>query len=183
MELVDIKEVKPNPKNPRFIRDEKFRKLVRSIEEFPDMLNKRPLVVFTDKDGKYVVLGGNMRLRALQELKIKEVPIIKADEWTEEQKNEFLIKDNVGFGDWDWDQLANEWDGGLLTDWGLDVPSYFEETSLDGFFNEPEPEDEKASNKIILEYPEDECAEIKTMLLNLATTPEDAVKKLLDWRK
>lgn len=127
MELVKISEVKPNPKNPRFIRDEKFRKLVRSIEEFPDMLNKRPLVVFTDKDGKYVVLGGNMRLRALQELKIKEVPIIKADEWTEEQKNEFLIKDNVGFGDWDWDQIANEWDAELLNDWGLFVPEIPEE--------------------------------------------------------
>ena len=122
MKLVKISEVKPNPKNPRVIKDGKFQKLVKSIQEFPDMLNKRPLIVFTDVDGKYVVLGGNMRLKALNELKFKEIPVIVADEWTEEQKHEFLIKDNVGFGEWDWDSLANEWDVEKLDDWGLDVP-------------------------------------------------------------
>ena len=122
MKLVKITDVKPNPKNPRVIKDGKFQKLVKSIQEFPDMLNKRPLIVFTDVDGKYCVLGGNMRLKALNELKFKEIPIIVADEWTEEQKNEFLIKDNVGFGEWDWDSLANEWDAEKLDDWGLDLP-------------------------------------------------------------
>jgi len=122
MKLVKISEVKPNPKNPRIIKDGKFQKLVKSIQEFPDMLNKRPLVVFTDVDNKYVVLGGNMRLKALNELKFKEIPVIIADEWTEEQKAEFLIKDNVGFGEWDWDSLANEWDVEKLDDWGLDLP-------------------------------------------------------------
>jgi DNA modification methylase len=122
MQIVKISEVKPNPKNPRIIKDGKFQKLVKSIQEFPDMLNKRPLVVFTDVDGKYVVLGGNMRLKACKEIGLKEIPIIVADEWTEEQKNEFLIKDNVGFGEWDWDSLANEWDVELLNDWGLDLP-------------------------------------------------------------
>jgi DNA modification methylase len=122
MKLVKISEVKPNPKNPRIIKDDKFKKLVKSIQEFPDMLNKRPLIVFTDVDNKYVVLGGNMRLKALKELKHETVPIIVADEWTEEQKNEFLIKDNVGFGEWDWDSLANEWDAEKLDDWGLDLP-------------------------------------------------------------
>jgi len=122
MKLVKISEVKPNPKNPRIIKDGKFQKLVKSIQEFPDMLNKRPIIVFTDVDGKYCVLGGNMRLKALNELKFKEIPIIVADEWTEEQKNEFLIKDNVGFGEWDWDSLANEWDVEKLDDWGLDLP-------------------------------------------------------------
>jgi DNA modification methylase len=122
MKLVKISEVKPNPKNPRIIKDGKFQKLVKSIQEFPDMLNKRPLVVFTDVDGKYCVLGGNMRLKALNELKYTEIPVIIADEWTEEQKNEFLIKDNVGFGEWDWDSLANEWDAEKLDDWGLDLP-------------------------------------------------------------
>jgi DNA modification methylase len=122
MKLVKISEVKPNPKNPRIIKDGKFQKLVKSIQEFPDMLNKRPLIVFTDVDDKYVVLGGNMRLKALKELKHETVPIIVADEWTEEQKNEFLIKDNVGFGEWDWDSLANEWDVEKLDDWGLDLP-------------------------------------------------------------
>lgn len=118
---VKISEVKPNPKNPRVIRDEKFQKLVNSIQEFPDMLNKRPLIVFTDTDGKYIVLGGNMRLKALKELKYKEIPVIIADEWSDEQKNEFLIKDNVGFGEWDWDILANEWDAEKLDEWAIDV--------------------------------------------------------------
>lgn len=127
IKTVKITEVKPNPKNPRVIRDNKFQKLVKSIEEFPDMLNKRPLIVFTDVDGKYCVLGGNMRLKALNELKYKEVPIMLADEWTEEQKAEFLIKDNVGFGEWDWDQLANEWDVEKLDDWGLYVPELAED--------------------------------------------------------
>jgi len=122
MKIVKINEVKPNPKNPRLIKDDKFKKLVKSIEEFPDMLNKRPLIVFTDVDGKYVVLGGNMRLKALKELNYKEIPIILADEWTEEQKAEFLIKDNVGFGEWDWDSLANEWEVDKLEEWGLDLP-------------------------------------------------------------
>lgn len=121
---VKISEVKPNPKNPRVIRDGKFQKLVKSIQEFPDMLNKRPLIVFTDVDGKYCVLGGNMRLKALNELKYKEIPVILADEWTEEQKSEFLIKDNVGFGEWDWDSLANEWDAEKLDNWGVDVPIF-----------------------------------------------------------
>jgi DNA modification methylase len=122
MQIVKISEVKPNPKNPRIIKDGKFQKLVKSIQEFPDMLNKRPLVVFTDVDNKYIVLGGNMRLKALNELKYTEIPVIIADEWNEEQKAEFLIKDNVGFGEWDWDQLANEWDAEKLNDWGLDLP-------------------------------------------------------------
>jgi hypothetical protein len=122
MKLVKISEVKPNPKNPRIIKDGKFQKLVTSIKEFPDMLNKRPLIVFTDVDNKYVVLGGNMRLKACKEIGLKEIPIIVADEWTEEQKNEFLIKDNVGFGEWDWDSLANEWDAEKLDEWGLDLP-------------------------------------------------------------
>jgi ParB-like chromosome segregation protein Spo0J len=136
MKLVKISEVKPNPKNPRIIKDGKFQKLVKSIQEFPDMLNKRPLVVFTDVDGKYVVLGGNMRLKACKDIGLKEIPIIIADEWTEEQKNEFLIKDNVGFGEWDWDSLANEWDVEKLDDWGLDLPIIMDEPSLDELIGE-----------------------------------------------
>jgi ParB-like chromosome segregation protein Spo0J len=133
---VSIKDVKPNPKNPRVIRDGKFQKLVTSIKEFPDMLNKRPLIVFTDVDGKYCVLGGNMRLKALNELKYTEIPVIIADEWTEEQKAEFLIKDNVGFGEWDWDQLANEWNTEKLEDWGLDLPIIMDEPSYEDLIGE-----------------------------------------------
>jgi hypothetical protein len=120
--IVSIADIKSNKTNPRNITPEKLEKLKKSISDFPDMLNKRPLVCFTDKDGKYVVLGGNMRLKACEELGIKELPIILADGWTEEQKNEFIIKDNVGFGDWDWDILQNEWDLENLNQWGLNVP-------------------------------------------------------------
>jgi hypothetical protein len=119
--IENIKNIKVNSKNPRIIKDDKFAKLVKSIREFPEMLEKRPIICFTDVDGKFVVLGGNMRLKASQEVGLKELPIILADDWTQEQRNEFLIKDNVGFGEWDWDMLANEWDSENLTDWGLDV--------------------------------------------------------------
>ena len=150
IKTVKITEVKPNPKNPRVIRDNKFQKLVKSIEEFPDMLNKRPLIVFTDVDGKYCVLGGNMRLKALNELKYKEVPIMLADEWTEEQKAEFLIKDNVGFGEWDWDSLANEWDAEKLVEWGIDLPvnNYFdlnEDEEQEDSFSDPKGSDDDYS--------------------------------------
>ena len=121
---VSINQIKVNPKNPRILKDEKFFKLKKSLEDFPEMLEKRPLVVFTDKDGKYVVLGGNMRLKVANELGFKELPIIVADDWTEEQKAQFLIKDNVSYGDWDWDLLANEWDVELLNDWGIDIPNF-----------------------------------------------------------
>ena len=124
MEKVKISAIKANSKNPRVIKDDKFKKLVKSIQDFPEMLEKRPLVCFTDIDGKYVVLGGNMRLKAAQEVGLKELPIVLADDWTQEQRDEFLIKDNVGFGEWDWDQLANEWDAGKLDEWGLDVPNF-----------------------------------------------------------
>jgi len=121
MQVVKISRLKSNPKNPRIIRDHKFELLKKSIQEFPDMLEKRPLVCFTDADDKLVVLGGNMRLKAAKEIGLKELPVVLADDWTEEQKAEFLIKDNVGFGDWNWDDLANEWDNDSLKDWGLDV--------------------------------------------------------------
>jgi ParB-like chromosome segregation protein Spo0J len=122
MEYRSIAEIKSNPKNPRIIKDDKFAKLVKSIRDFPQMLEKRPLVCFTDTDGKLVVLGGNMRLKAAKEVGLKQLPVVLADDWNEEQKNEFLIKDNVGFGEWQWDELANEWDAEQLSDWGLDVP-------------------------------------------------------------
>jgi DNA modification methylase len=120
MQLVKISEVKTNPNNPRTIKDDKFAKLVKSIKEFPEMLNLRPIVVNDDM----IVLGGNMRLKACKEAGLKEVPIIKASNLTEQQQKEFIIKDNVGFGDWDWDSLANEWDADEITEWGLDIPNF-----------------------------------------------------------
>jgi len=120
MQIVKISEVKPNPNNPRIIKDDKFAKLVKSIKEFPEMLNLRPIVVNDDM----IVLGGNMRLKACKEAGLKEVPIIKAKNLTEQQQKEFIIKDNVGFGEWDWDQLANEWEADDLAEWGLEVPDF-----------------------------------------------------------
>ena len=118
MELVKITQVRPNENNPRFIKDHKFKKLVTSIKEFPEMLKLRPIVV----NNEMVVLGGNMRLKACKEAGLKEVWILKAEELTEAQQREFIVKDNVGFGEWDWDILANEWGVDLLEDWGLDLP-------------------------------------------------------------
>ncbi len=119
-ELIPISKVKANPNNPRIIKDEKFKKLVKSIQEFPQMLEIRPIVV----NEEMIVLGGNMRLKACQEAGLKEVHIIKASDLTEEQQKEFIIKDNVGFGEWDWNDLANNWDSDKLEEWGLDIPGF-----------------------------------------------------------
>jgi hypothetical protein len=120
IQKVKIQEVKLNPNNPRIIKDDKFAKLVKSIQELPQMLEIRPIVVNADM----VVLGGNMRLKACKEAGLKEVPIIIADNLTEEQQREFLIKDNVSGGEWDFEMLTNEWDVDELTEWGLDVPNW-----------------------------------------------------------
>jgi len=117
---VNIASVKENPDNPRFIKDSKFKKLVKSIKAFPEMLEKRPIVV----DEDMIVLGGNMRLKACKSAGLFEVWIDIAQGWTEEQKQEFIVKDNVGFGEWDWDILANEWDVQKLVEWGVDLPVF-----------------------------------------------------------
>lgn len=116
-----LSEIKINPKNPRIIKDDRFKKLVKSVEEFPKMMKLRPIVI--DEQG--MVLGGNMRLKVLQHLKFKEIPdewVKRADELTEDEKQRFIVSDNVGFGDWDWDALANEWDAVKLEEWGLEIP-------------------------------------------------------------
>jgi DNA modification methylase len=118
IQKVKISAIKSNPNNPRLIKDDKFHKLVKSIKEFPQMLELRPIIV----NDEMVILGGNMRHKACIEAGLKEVTIVKASELTEEQQKEFIIKDNVGFGEWDWDILANEWDVEKLDDWGLDLP-------------------------------------------------------------
>ena len=115
-----LTDIKSNPNNPRIIKDDKFKKLVASIKEFPQMLSLRPIVVNDDM----IVLGGNMRLKACKEAGLKEVPVIKASDLNEDQQKQFIIKDNVGYGEWDWDMLANEWDAEDLVEWGLDVPVF-----------------------------------------------------------
>jgi site-specific DNA-methyltransferase (adenine-specific) len=136
---ISIDKILINPNNPRLIKDDKFKKLCKSIQEFPEMLELRPIVVNKDM----IVLGGNMRLKACQEIGLTEVPIIVAENLTEEQQREFLIKDNVSGGEWDWDILANEWEVEQLTEWGLDVPINLE-TELEAVeddFNEEPPEE------------------------------------------
>ena len=117
IQKVSISSIKENDANPRFINKHKFQKLVNSVKEFPEMLSLRPIVV--DKDN--IILGGNMRFKACKEIGLKEVYIIQADDLDEKKAQEFIIKDNVGFGEWDWDILANDWDTDLLEDWGLDL--------------------------------------------------------------
>lgn len=120
MNGIELKSLKPNVNNPRYISDGKMKELVKSLQAFPKMMELRPIVV--DNDG--VILGGNMRYRALQELGYDVIPNIWvkwADELTEEERREFIIKDNVPFGSWDWDILANQWDQADLEDWGLQV--------------------------------------------------------------
>jgi len=112
-----INELKPNLDNPRIIKDDKFKKLVQSIKDFPEMLELRPIVV----DENMTILGGNMRHKACIEAGLKEVHVKIAKGLSEEQKKEFIVKDNVGFGEWEWDILANEWNSLDLSEWGLDV--------------------------------------------------------------
>lgn len=113
-----IASIKANPNNPRLIKDDKFHKLVKSIKDFPEMLNLRPIVINSDN----IVLGGNMRLKACKEAGLKELPVILADDLSEEQQRQFIIKDNVGYGEWDWEDLANNWDADKLEEWGLEIP-------------------------------------------------------------
>ncbi len=115
--ITKLSAIKRNPNNPRIVNDDKFQKLVKSIQDFPKMLEIRPIVVNDDM----IVLGGNMRLKACKEAGLSEVPVIKVSDLTEEQQREFIIKDNVGFGEWDQDLLREEWDVDLLDDWGLEV--------------------------------------------------------------
>lgn len=119
-EKLPISSIKSNPNNPRIIRDDKFTKLVESIKSFPQMLEIRPIVVNDDM----IVLGGNMRLKACKEAGLKTIPVIKASDLTEEQQREFIIKDNIGFGDWDWQMIAAQWNDTPLDDWGMDVPTF-----------------------------------------------------------
>jgi hypothetical protein len=120
IEEIKIGLIKPNPNNPRFIKDDKFKRLVHSVKNFPKMLQLRPIVVNND----LVILGGNMRYQACKAAKFKTIHIVKADDLTKEEQDEFIIKDNSGFGEWDWEILANEWNTSDLIEWGLDIPDF-----------------------------------------------------------
>ena len=171
---VKISEIKNNTNNPRIIKDDKFKKLVKSIKEFPEMLEKRPIVV----DETMMVLGGNMRLKACLEAGLKEVWIDVAEGWTEDQKQEFIVKDNVGFGEWDWDTLANEWDIEMLEDWGLDIPDFAVKEL------EAEEDDYEIPNEIETDIVIGDLFEIgEHRLLCGDSTDSDQVAKLMNGEK
>ncbi len=167
-EKVKISKIKNNPNNPRLIKDDKFKKLVKSIKEFPEMLEIRPIVV--DKDN--IVLGGNMRLRACQEAGLKEVHIIQADKLTEKQQREFIIKDNVGFGEWDWDDLANEWNTEELEDWGLDLPVYIEDSDEFGTDFSLADGDKEPFQQMTFTLADEQAEQIKNAITDIKQTEE-----------
>tara|TARA_R100001463_G_scaffold22722_5_gene54545 strand:- start:4728 stop:5237 length:510 start_codon:yes stop_codon:yes gene_type:complete len=154
---VKIEKIKSNPNNPRIIKGNKFKKLVKSIKEFPEMLKLRPIVV----NKEMIVLGGNMRLKACIDAGLKELWIAKAWELTPEQEQEFIVKDNSSFGEWDWDMLANTWNTTKLKEWGLDTPKFDLDENVKDYSNEinenfrveveciDEEEQEKLYNELI----------------------------------
>jgi DNA modification methylase len=173
-ELVSIKLVKSNPNNPRIIKDDKFAKLVASIKEFPKMLEIRPIVVNDDM----IVLGGNMRLKACIHAGLKEVPIIKVTDLTEQEQKQFIIKDNVSGGEWDWNMLANEWDAEELDAWGLDVPDFGKELEAE------EDDFETPEGGIETDIVLGDLFEIgEHRLLCGDSTDSDAVAKLMNGQK
>lgn len=138
---VNINEVKLNPKNPRVIKDDKYKKLMKSMDEFPEMLEIRPIVV----DEDMTILGGNMRFQAAKELGWNEITVLITKDLTDEQKAEFLIKDNVNFGEWDWSILENDWTLEKINDWGVDyfqLPVEADYSILDDF------EDDETNDKL-----------------------------------
>jgi ParB-like chromosome segregation protein Spo0J len=147
MTTTPINKIKSNPNNPRVIKDDKFKKLVQSLKDLPEMAQVRPIVVNQDM----IVLGGNMRLKAMKEAGWKEAPVAIVD-WNEDKQRQFIIKDNVGFGEWDWDMLANEWDAESLGEWGLDVPIIMSEPSMDELIGEDK--NKPATLKITFTSPE-----------------------------
>ena len=173
-----ISEIKLNKKNPRLIKDYKFEKLKKSITEFPKMLELRPIIIDNDN----IILGGNMRYQALKDLGYKELPdnwVKKSSELSEEEKQRFIIADNVGFGDWDWDILANTFDSELLLDWGLDVPSFeVFEGNIEDFITD-EQNETKNTNKIILEYNKIDYNKVIEAFTKHTGSKEQIIYKLL----
>lgn len=183
MKLTDLKQ---NPKNPRIIKDDKFKKLVKSLQEFPEMMEKRPMVCVTDTvDGKLFPLGGNMRLKALKELKYKDIPdswVMLADDWTEEKRQEFIIKDNVGFGEWSWDELNTDWDLQQLEEWGVDLPEELgEEINYSDKNKEIYTDEFSDKMEIKLYFTEDEYKFVIDRFSYFGVVKEEVLLKLLKY--
>jgi len=163
---VKITEVIANPNNPRLIKDDKFKKLVKSIQDFPDMLNVRPIVVNKDM----VVLGGNMRLKAIKEAGIKEINVEIVD-WSEDKQKEFIIKDNASFGEWDWSDLANNWDSEELTDWGVDIIGFSNVQDLGEDFSLPNG-DKSPFQQMTFTLADEQAEQIKNAIEEIKSTEE-----------
>ena len=176
---IKLSKLKVNPANPRQIRDERFEILKKSLTEFPEMLVKRPIAY--DETNDNMVLGGTQRLKALKELGYKEIPenwTVKCGDWSEEQKQRFIISDNVELGEFNFDMLA-DFDKDLLVEWGVELPQVFE-GNLDDFFQEDNEPEKESVDKIVLNYTEEDCKKVKESLLKIAKTYEQAVWKLLE---
>ncbi len=168
MKKFKISEVKLNPNNPRLIKDDKFEKLVKSIKEFPEMLDIRPIVVNKDM----VILGGNMRFKACKEAGLKEIPVIVAENLTEEQQREFLIKDNTSGGEWDFEVLANEWDNEQLEDWGLDLVGFdIDSDEFGDDFSLPDG-DKSPFQQMTFTLADEQAEQIKNAIADIKATEE-----------
>jgi hypothetical protein len=167
IEWVKTKDIIPNENNPRILKDDKFKKLVQSIKDFPEMLEIRPIVV----NNEMMILGGNMRWKAIQEIGLKEIPIIKAENLTEEQQREFLIKDNVGFGEWDWDALANDWDYKELNDWALDLPKMVDPEQFGEDFSLADG-DKSPFQQMSFTLADEQATQIKNAIADIKLTEE-----------
>lgn len=172
---VPVSDLRVDPSNPRIIKDDRFEALVKSVREFPQMLEKRPLIV----DSNMVVIGGNMRLRAAIQAGLEQVPVIVADDWSPEQMREFTIKDNVSFGMWDLEELSANWDSELLVDWGLDM-SDLERMDFTEQNREVRVEGFEKEMELKLKYSEDDYFRVVEALSNVADTPELAVLSLIE---
>jgi len=168
-----LSNIRVNPNNPRICKDEKFQKLVNSIREFPKMMELRPMVVNSDN----IVLGGNMRLKALKELGYKDIP----DEWvksakdlTEDEARRFIIADNVGFGEHDWEVLKNEWDVNELNEWGLEIPD-FDDVELSDEFGEDfslKDGDKEPFQQMTFTLADEQAEQIKNAITDIKATEE-----------
>jgi len=164
---MNINEIKPNPNNPRIIKDNKFKKLVKSIQDFPQMLELRPIVI----DENNIVLGGNMRLKACIEAGLKDVPVKQAKKLTEEQKKEFIVKDNVGYGEWDWSDLANNWETEELEEWGLDIIGFSNVDDLGEGFTLPDG-DKSPFQQMTFTLADEQATQLKNAIEEIKRTEE-----------
>ena len=179
---IDVNLINRNNKNPRIIKDNRFKQLVNSVKEFPEMLKKRPLICYSNNDGTYTVLGGNMRLEALKKIGIKKVPVILCDDWDESKKRQFTIKDNISFGNWDFEILANEFDLIQLQDWGFEEIniSKADLDELDRISDEIDLEETKKFTLILPFKTRDEVKDIKKKLLQHGSSLSQGLINILN---